>query len=59
MYGAGVTPPAASVGAVSVGTGGACPLSVASLTDGAVGALDSAVTVSTDWGWVRKIRFLV
>jgi hypothetical protein len=47
VCGAGVAPPASSVGAVSVGTGGACPLGVTPLADGAVGAVDSTVTVST------------
>jgi hypothetical protein len=50
---AGVAPPTPSVGVVGVGTGGAGPLLVTPLTDGAVRGLNPAVAVSTSGGRVR------
>jgi hypothetical protein len=53
VYDTGVAPPTPSVGVVGVGTGGARPLLVAPLTDGAVRRLNPAVAVSTSRGRVR------
>ncbi len=59
MCGAGVAPPLTCVGAVGECTGGACPLAVAALADGAVETLNLAVAITTDWGCGWKVRFQV